>query len=227
MRAIDVMTSHVVVASPDMNVQTAAKLLDDNRISGMPVVNSTGQVVGMLSEGDLVRRTEIGTGERRRSWWLELFTSNRKLASEYVKEHAHTVMDIMSQPVVSVSEDTPLHLLERHRVKRVPVLRDDKLVGIVSRSNLIRALATVTPVKLATSSSDREIREAVLRELSKRRWALPRHGVLVQDGVVHFWGVVQSEDERTAIRAAVEGVPGIKGIGDHLYLPIGEVPISI
>ncbi|WP_321924588.1 CBS domain-containing protein [Paraburkholderia guartelaensis] len=137
----------------------------------------------------------------------------------------------MSQPVVSVSEDTPLpeiaDLLERHRIKRVPVLRDDKLVGIMSLSNLIRALATVTPVKLATSSSDREIRKAVLRELSKHRWALPRHGVLVQDAVVHLWGVVQSEEERTAVRAAVEGVPGITGIGDHLYRPGGEVPISI
>ena len=231
MRAIDVMTSSVVVASPDMNVQAAAKLLDDNRISGMPVVDAAGQVIGVISESDLVRRTEIGTGERRRSWWLEFFTSNRELASEYVKEHAHMVKDIMSQPVVSVREDTPLSeiadLLERHRIKRVPVLRDDKLVGIVSRSNLIRALASFAPVKLATLPSDREIREAVLRELSGRRWALPRHGVIVQDGFVHLWGVVQSEDDRSAIRAAAEGVPGVKGVRDHLYLPVGQVPTSI
>jgi CBS domain-containing protein len=231
MRAIDVMTSSVIVASPDMSVQAAAKLLDDNRISGMPVVDAAGQVTGMVSEGDLLRRVEIGTGERRRSWWLELFTSSRELASEYVKEHAHTVKDIMSQPVVSVREDTPLteiaDLLERHHIKRVPVMRDDKLVGIVSRANLIRALASVAPEKLATLPSDREIREAVLQELSGHRWALPRHGVIVQDGVVHLWGLVQSEDERSAIRAAAEGVPGVKGVADHLHLPIGPVPLPI
>jgi CBS-domain-containing membrane protein len=231
MRAIDVMTSSVVVASPDTSVQAAAKLLDDNRISGMPVVDAAGQVIGMVSEGDLVRRTEIGTGERRRSWWLELFTSTRELASEYVKEHGHTVKYIMSQPVVSVREDTPLseiaELLERHRIKRVPVLRDDKLVGIVSRSNLVRALASVAPVKLSTLPSDREIRNTVLHELSGCRWSLPRHNVIVQDGVVHLWGVVQSEDERSAIRVAAEGVPGVKGVMDHLYLPISQVPCSI
>jgi CBS domain-containing protein len=225
------MTSSVIVASPDMNVQVAAKLLDDNRISGMPVVDADGQVIGIISEGDLVRRTEIGTGERRRSWWLEIFTSTRELASEYVKERAQAVKDIMSQPVVSVREDTSLSdiadLLERHRIKRVPVLRDDKLVGIVSRSNLMRALASVAPDKLATAPSDREIREAVLRELSGRRWTLPRHNVIVHDGVVHLWGIVRSDDERSAIRVAAEGVPGVKGVRDHLYLPISQVPISI
>ena len=231
MRAMDVMTSSVIVVSPDTSVQAAAKLLDDNRISGMPVVDADGQVLGMVSEGDLLRRTEIATDERRRSWWLELFTSTRELASTYVKGHAHTVKDIMHQPVVSVREDTPLaeiaDLLERHRIKRVPVMRDGKLVGIVSRSNLIRALASVAPDKLAILSSDQEIREAVLHELSGRRWALPRHNVMVQDGVVHLWGIVRSEDERSAIRVAAEGVPGVKGVRDHLYFPISQVPNPI
>jgi CBS-domain-containing membrane protein len=223
------MTSPVIVATPDMNVQAAAKLLDDNRISGMPVVDAAGEVTGMVSEGDLLRRTEIGTGERRRSWWLELFTSTRELASVYVKAHAHTVKDIMRQPVVSVREDTELaeiaDLLERHHIKRVPVLRDGKLVGIVSRSNLIRALASVAPDMQATSSSDQEIREAVLHELSGYRWSLPRHGVIVQDGVVHLWGVVHSEDERRAICVAAEGVPGVKEVRGHLYFPVSQVPI--
>jgi CBS domain-containing protein len=229
MRAIDVMTSSVIVASPDMNVQEAAKLLDDNRISGMPVVDAAGQVIGMVSEGDLLRRTEIGIGERRRSWWLELFTSTRELASAYVKAHAHTVLDIMHEPVVTVREETSLaeiaDLFERNRIKRVPVLRDGKLVGIVSRSNLIRALASVAPDTQATSSSDQEVREAVLRELCGRRWALPRHGVIVHDGVVHLWGVVHSEDERRAICVAAEGAPGVKGVRGHLYFPISQVPI--
>jgi CBS domain-containing protein len=229
MRAIDVMTSPVIAASPDMSVQAAAKLLDDNRISGMPVVDAAAEVIGMVSEGDLLRRAEIGTDERRRSWWLELFTSTRELASAYVKAHGHTVQDIMHQPVVSVREDTALAeiagLLERYRIKRVPVLRDAKLVGIVSRSNLIRALASVAPDTQAILSSDREIREAVLRELRGHRWALPRHGVIVQNGVVHLWGIIHSEDERRAICVAAEGVPGVKGVTNHLYFPISQVPI--
>jgi CBS domain-containing protein len=229
MRAIDVMTSPVIVASLDMNVQAVAKLLDENRISGMPVVDATGKVTGMVSEGDLLRRAEIGIGERRRSWWLEPFTSTRELASEYVKAHGTRVQDIMHQPVVSVREDTAVaeiaDLLERHHIKRVPVLRGGKLVGVVSRSNLIRALASVAHDTQPTLSSDREIREAVLHELNGHRWALPRRGVIVQDGIAHLWGTIHSDDERRAICVAAEGVPGVKGVRDHLYFPLDDVPI--
>ncbi|SDH30952.1 CBS domain-containing protein [Paraburkholderia phenazinium] len=228
MRAIDVMTPEVVVAAPDMTVQAVAKLLAENYISGMPVVDAQGQVIGMISEGDLLHRREIDTDaeadEHRRSWWLDFLASTRELASKYVKEHAHTVRDVMSNRIVSVAEDTSLaeiaNLLELRRIKRVPVMRDGKLVGVVSRSNLIRALASVSPEALPATSNDQEIREAILRELSKHRWAQPSQNVIVKDGIVHLWGVIQSEEERRAICVAAESVPGVKEIESHLEFPM-------
>lgn len=232
MRAIDIMTPSVIVASSDMAVQEAAKLLADNHIGGMPVVDEGSQVMGMVSEGDLLRRTEIETGDPRRAWWLELLASTRELASAYIKEHGHTVRDVMREKVVSVEESTPLadiaSLLERNRIKRVPVLRDGKLVGIISRANLIRALASIQSDKSGSVSSDREIRDAIVRELSGHRWALPPENVIVKDGVVHLWGVIQSEEERHAICLAADGVPGVKEVKSHLdYLIVMPTTTNI
>ncbi|MFM0080649.1 CBS domain-containing protein [Paraburkholderia sediminicola] len=228
MRAIDVMTSSVLVATPEMSVQAAAKLLAENHISGMPVVDTAGQVIGMISEGDLLHRTEIDTDAdaagTRRSWWLDFLASTRELASTYVKEHARTVGDVMSDTVVSVTEDTPLaeiaNLLERRRIKRVPVMRDGKLVGIVSRSNLIRALASVPVDALPVASSDQQIHDAIVRELSNHRWAQPSQNVIVKEGVVHLWAVVQSEEERRAICVAAQSVPGVKEVKSHIEFPM-------
>jgi CBS domain-containing protein len=225
MHASDVMTGTVITATPETTVREAAKQLADNRIGGMPVVDVDGRVVGIISEGDLLHRVELGTGSRRRAWWLEFFESTRELASTYVKEHARTVKDVMSEDVISVVEDTPLdeiaELLERHRIKRVPVLRDGQLVGIVSRANLIRALASV-PDKMMPGSTadDNAIRDAVVAELRGHRWALPRQNVIVSDGVVHLWGVVESEEERRALRVAAEGVAGVKRVESHLEFPV-------
>jgi CBS domain-containing protein len=228
MRAIDVMTPSVLVAAPEMTVQAAAKLLADRHISGMPVVDAGGQVLGMISEGDLLHRTEIGTDAaaegQRRSWWLDLLASTRELASTYVKEHARTVRDVMSDKVVSVAEGTPLveiaNLLERRRIKRVPVMRDEKLIGIVSRSNLIRALASVPPDALPVASTDQQLHDAIVRELSDHRWAQPSQNVIVKEGIVHLWGVIRSEEERRAICVAAESVPGVKEVKSHLELPM-------
>jgi CBS domain-containing protein len=228
MRAIDVMTPAVLVAAPEMTVQAAAKVLAENHISGMPVVAAGGQVIGMISEGDLLHRTEIGTDAdaegQRRSWWLDFLASTRELASTYVKEHARTVRDVMSEKVVSVAEDTPLaeiaNLLERRRIKRVPVMRDEKLIGIVSRSNLIRALASVPPDALPVASSDQQIHDAIVRELNNHRWAQPSQNVIVTEGIVHLWGVIQSEEERRAICVAAESVPGVKEVKSHLEFPM-------
>lgn len=226
MRAFDVMATAVAVARPDMTVQDAAKMLIEYQISGMPVVDKAGKLVGMITEGDLLRRAEIGTEAKRRAWWLELIASKRELANEYVKEHSRLVSEVMTaDDIVTVSEETPLdeiaELLERHRIKRVPVLRDGKLTGLVSRANLIRALASVEPERRGSGApDDPAIREAVLAAMDGQRWALPRDNVLVSQGVVHLWGVITCEEQSKAIRVAVENVPGVKEVKSHLEYPM-------
>lgn len=201
-------------------------MLIEYQISGMPVVDKAGKLVGMITEGDLLRRAEIGTEAKRRAWWLELVASKRELASEYVKEHSRLVSEVMTaDDIVTVSEETPLdeiaELLERHRIKRVPVLRDGKLTGLVSRANLIRALASVEPARRGNGApDDPAIREAVLAAMDGQRWALPRDNVLVSQGVVHLWGVITCEEQSKAIRVAVENVPGVKEVKSHLEYPM-------
>ena len=155
MRAIDVMTSEVITVGENATVPKAAKLLAEHGISAVPVVDKHNRVIGMVSEGDLLHRAETGT-ERRRSWWLEMVSSTDQLAGEYIKSHSGKVKDVMTRDVLSVTEETPVAdiavLLEINRIKRVPVLRDGKLVGIVSRANLVRALAmTINEADLSSS----------------------------------------------------------------------------
>ena len=224
MRAIDVMATVVFLARPDMTVQDAAKALVNHHISGMPVVDVEGKLVGVVTEGDLLHRTEIGTEVKRRRRWAELIASTQELAHAYVKEHSRLVGDVMTSNVVSVTEDAPLdeiaELMERHRIKRVPVLRDGKVTGLVSRADLIRTLASVGPeLRRSITPSDSEIRGAILAALSGSRWALRPQNVIVSNGVVHLWGVVTSEDEGKAIRVAAENVPGVKEVKSHLVYP--------
>ena len=224
MRAIDVMATAVVAARPDMTVRDAAEMLADYRISGMPVVDAQGNLVGVITEGDLLRRAEIGTEGRRRSWWLDLIASTRGLASEYVKEHSRLVSEVMTTDVITVAEETPLaeiaELMERHRIKRVPVMREGRMTGLISRANLIRALASVGPgLRGSITPDDSAIREAILSAMGTSRWALQRDNVIVTNGVVHLWGVITSEDEGKAIRVAAENVPGVKEVISHLEFP--------
>ncbi|MFC0396973.1 CBS domain-containing protein [Paraburkholderia rhizosphaerae] len=221
MRAVDVMTTSVIFASPEMSVREAAGLLVKHSISAMPVTDADGNLVGIVSEGDLLRRSEIGTGVRQRSWWLQFLASTRELAGEYVKEHAQTVNDVMITDVITVDEETPLvevaDLLERRRIKRVPVVKNGKVTGIVSRANLVRALASAdlrtAPV---TAPGDAELRDAVVNAMAGQRWALPREHVIVADGVVHLWGTITSEEQRTALCVSAQNVPGVKEVSSHL-----------
>jgi CBS-domain-containing membrane protein len=224
MRALDVMTRTVITVLPETTVRAAAQLFAENHISGAPVVEIDGSVIGIVTEGDLLRRIETGTETRRRSWWLEFLASTRDLATIYIKENARLVKDVMTPDVVSVNDTTPLHetadMMERHRVKRVPVMSDGKLVGIVSRANLVRALASATQGFFPTfSESDQDIREAIIRELSGRRWALHAENVIVNDGVVHLWGVISSAEQGRAMCVAAENVPGVKGVESHMDFP--------
>ena len=226
MWARDVMTTSVIFATPEMSVREAARLLVEHSISAVPVKTADGKLIGIVSEGDLVHRREIGTGGRRRSWWLEFLASSRELAGEYVKEHAQMVKDLMTVDVITVNEDTPLSevasLLERHRIKRVPVLKDGKMTGLVSRADLVRALASSTHDNKQTPvvRADAEIREAILNAMSGQRWALSRGQVIVNEGEVHLWGVILSEEERKAACIAARGVPGVKQVVSHLDYPV-------
>ncbi|KUY55185.1 CBS domain-containing protein [Burkholderia sp. RF2-non_BP3] len=225
MWARDVMTTSVISATPEMSVQEVAKLLAEHAISAVPVTDADGRLIGIVSEGDLVRRVELGTGVRRRSWWLELLASSTELASEYVREHAQKVKDLMSVDVVTVHEDTPLSevadLLERYRIKRVPVVKDDKVTGLVSRADLVRALASDTHNQQSpVPPADVEIREAILKAMSGQRWALSRGQVIVKNGQVHLWGVIFSEEERKAVCVAAQTVPGVKQVISHLVYPL-------
>jgi CBS-domain-containing membrane protein len=221
MKAVDVMVRDVVTVKPDTDVAKAVALLAEHDVSALPVVNEDGAVVGVVSEADLIRREEIGTAKHR-PWWLEALTPAATLAEDFAKSHGRQVSEVMSPSVVSVSEDASLAeiatTLERHRIKRVPVLRDGKLVGIVSRSNLIQALASShNGAAPAPAASDRTIRLELLSQLADQPWTdFGSRNVIVNEGVVHLWGLVGSEEERKALTSLAEGVPGVVRVADEM-----------
>jgi CBS domain-containing protein len=231
-RAMDVMTTEVITVDPDTSVQALARLLSERGISGAPVVDSENRLVGIVSEGDLLHRVETGTERltgRRRSWWLDTIASDQDLARDYVKSHGRTVKDVMTPDVISVTDTTELAeiamLLETKRIKRVPVMRDGKLVGIVSRANLVRALAAAKNEPATNADSDdRTIRQKLLSELKGQEWFKMQDwskiwaaDILVRDRVVHFWfSHNQSEEERRALRVAAENFPGVRGVEEHV-----------
>jgi CBS domain-containing protein len=220
MRAIDVMVRDVVTVRSDTDVAEAIKLLSEHDVSALPVVDEAGDLVGMLSEADLIHRAEIGT-EKHRPWWLEAMTGASTLAEEFAKSHGKKVGEIMTSGAISVSEDTPLSefatLFERKRIKRVPVVKDGKLIGIVSRSNLIQALATVVGRMDQHDETDRQIRLDLLSRLREQAWTdFGSRNITVSDRVVHLWGLVGSEAERKALLALAEGVPGVSRVSDEM-----------
>ena len=220
MNAADVMTRRILSVMPNASIVEAIRLMLDNHVSGLPVIDQAGQLVGILTEGDLLRRGETGT-ERHRPRWLEILMGPGRLASEYVRTHGRKVDDIMTREPVSVAPEAPLdeivELMERHRIKRVPVIEGDKLVGIVSRADLLRALARRIDEQSAAAMGDEEIRERILAELAKVSW-VPRDGIEigVENGVVNLNGVILDESEREALRIAAENVPGVSAVEDHL-----------
>jgi CBS-domain-containing membrane protein len=220
LKAADVMTPNVLTVGPESSVAQAIRLMLDNNISGLPVLAADRKVVGILTEGDLLRRGETGT-ERHRPRWLEILMGPGRAAGEYVRAHGRKVADIMSTDVVSVSADTPLDevvgLMERRRIKRVPVIEGEALVGIVSRADLLRSLLGVLDAQPAEARRDEEILELIQTELAKRSW-VPRDGlsISVKDGVVDLNGVILEEKEREALRVVAENAPGVKAVEDHL-----------
>ncbi len=220
MKAKDVMTPHVVCVAPDAPVREAVQLMLQRNISGLPVVDQGGNLCGIVTEGDFLRRAETGT-ERKRSRWLEFLLGPGRIAEDYVRTHARRVEEVMTTEVAIVDEDAALDaivsLMEKHRIKRVPVMRGDKVVGIVSRANLLRALAGIADEIAPGPKDDETIRNKVIAELDRQKWA-PRQmiDVVVRNGVVELWGTVFDARERDAARVAAETVPGVKTVRSHL-----------
>ena len=219
MKARDVMVSPVITVKPSSSVRDVAKIFLDRRISAVPVVDEQGKLVGIVSESDLMHRAEAGT-ERKRSWWLQGFTGDETLAAEYVKAHARKVADIMTRQVIFAAPDMPLYeianMLESNSIKRVPIVKDGQVVGIVSRANLIQAVAS-SRKELDIPLADAVIRDKLLANLQGEPWA--HTGLLnitVNSGVVDLWGITGSDAERKAIRVAAESIPGVCTVHDNL-----------
>ncbi len=218
MQVRDVMTRHVISIASDETVLRAAELMLQNRISGLPVVDAAGSLVGVVTEGDFLRRGEIGT-QRRRPQWLEFLVGPGRLAADYVHASGRRVQEVMSSDPLTVSEDdsleTVVELMERRHVKRLPVLRDGKMVGIVSRANLMHALASLARDTHAPAGDDAAIRDRIQATLAKQPWA-PQINVVVNRGIAELWGTITDERERQALIVATENVAGVSAVRDHL-----------
>ena len=220
MKAADVMRHKVVTVTPETTVAEAAQIMLHHAVSGLPVVDAKGKLVGMVTEGDLLRRAETGT-ERHRPHWLEFILGPGRLAADYVHAHGRKVEEVMTRKVYGVTPATPLdevvQLMERHRIKRLPVVEHDRVVGIVSRASLLPVLAHLAEKAPTTTTADTEIRTRVLEAIDKEPWAMRSCiDAVVQGGVVDLRGVILDERERAALRVIAENTPGVKGVRDHL-----------
>jgi CBS domain-containing protein len=228
MNVADVMTKGVISITPESSVTKAARMMLLYEISGLPVIDGSGKLVGIVTEGDFLRRAELGT-ERHRKRWVELLVDIGPLAEEYAHSHGRKVEEVMTRDVVTVTEDASLEevarLMERHRIKRVPVLRNAQVIGIVSRANFLHALIVLSAKPAFAPASDGAIREQILAELEKQAW-MPRAAVNVgvKDGIVDLNGVILDERQRAALCIATENVPGVKEIRDRLVL--SQAPVS-
>jgi CBS domain-containing protein len=220
MKAGDIMTGRVVTVAPDASVLEAIRLMLERHISGLPVVDASGALVGMITEGDFLRRVETGT-ERKRPRWLEFLLGPRRLADEYVHTHARKVEEVMTREPITITQDTPLDevvkIMERRRIKRLPVMRGSRLVGIVSRANLLRALASLGRAAAPAKTSDLAIRDQLLAEFDKQGWApVALIDVVVKDGVVELWGTITEGSQGEALKVCAENTAGVTKVVNHL-----------
>jgi CBS domain-containing protein len=219
MRAHQIMTRQVITIAVNAPITDAANTMLDRHISGLPVVDETGKLVGIVSQGDFIRRAEIGT-QRKRGRWLKFLVGPGRAASDFVHERGRKVVEIMTPDPCTVTEDATLEdiveLMERNNIKRLPVMREDKLVGIVSRSNLLQAVAGLTRDVPDPTADDDHIRNHIIASLEKVDWAPFGLSVIVVNGVVHLSGVITNEQSREATIVAAENVSGVTTVHDHL-----------
>ena len=221
MLAKDVMTTGVVTVEPDTTVREIAKVLAGKGISAVPVIDKAGAVLGIVSEGDLMHRQEIGTDSKKPSWWLMSLSKTEEAAVDYSKSHGMHAHDIMTRDVITVTEDTQLaavaDILETKHIKRVPVVKDGALVGIVSRANIVQAIAARPEgAHVPMSGDDSSIRSRVNENLKGQPWGRPwNNSIFVYNGVVDIYGTVENDAERDASRIAAENTPGVVKVIDH------------
>lgn len=233
MKVADIMTRRLITVRPETSVADAVHLMLQDEISGLPVVDRNGRLVGIVTEGDFQRRVELGTERNRRPWLAMLIDPNR-LAEDYVHSHARKVGEAMTCEVVTIGPDATLDevvaTMERHRVKRLPVTQDGRLVGIVSRADLLRALGAISDgdwVSTRSVSSDTALRQRILAEIEKQPWApATTVSVVVWDGSAHLWGTATDDKQRQALTVLAENVPGVEEVRDHLVV-IEPIPAFV
>jgi CBS domain-containing protein len=216
----DVMTRNCITIAPDATVEEAVNLMLSRHISGLFVVDKADDLVGVITEGDLLRRDELGT-QRNRPWWLRLLASPARQAADFTKANGRHVRDVMTEDVLSIAEDSALEdvvsMMESNRIKRLPVTAGGKVVGVVSRSDLLRALIGRARTSEPLATDDRTIRTAILNALEAQSWApMTTLNVTVANAVVDIWGTITNEEERRAICVVVENTQGVKAVHDHL-----------
>ena len=219
MRAHQIMTKNVITVGPDSSIADAAKLMLEQHISGLPVLDKSGKLVGIVSEGDFLRRSEIGT-QRRRPRWLQFLMGAGREAKEFVQQSGRQVEDIMARDPVTVTEDAQLEelveLMEKHDIKRLPVMRNDQLVGIVTRANLLQAVASLARDVPDPTADDDHIRERITDAIMSTNWRPIGLQVTVRNGVVHLHGIIINDSARQASIVAAQNVAGVKKVHDHL-----------
>jgi CBS domain-containing protein len=220
MKAQDIMTRDVATVRPDTSVRELAALMAEKHISGVPVLTDDGKIVGIVSESDLLHRAEVGT-ERKHKWWFRTFADPSALAGEYVKAHGLRAHDVMSRYVISVRDDAELRdvadILDNHRIKRVPVMHDGRLAGIITRGDLVRALSQVQISKAAKKIDNATLHRTLRDRIQALSWINDSYiNLTVNDGVVELWGFVVSADQHNAIRALVEETTGVSRVEDRL-----------
>ena len=219
MRAHHIMTRQVITVGPDTMIVEAARTMLQNHISGLPVVDDSGKLVGIVSEGDFIRRAEIGT-QRKHGRWLKFLLGLGSAAGDFVREQGRKVGEVMTQEPFTVTEDTSLEdivdLMEKNNVKRLPVMRGDRIVGIVTRSSLLQAVADLAREVPDPTADDDHIRDRIIAKIEKNDWMPFGLNVIVHNGVVHLNGVITEERSRKATIVAAENVTGVKEVHDHL-----------
>jgi CBS domain-containing protein len=219
MRAHQIMTKPVITVTPDATILETANIMLNRHVSGLPVVDATGKLVGIVSEGDFIHRREIGT-ERRRGRWLQFILGSGRSASDFVREHGCKISEVMNRSPVTITEDTPLadiaDLMEKKNVKRLPVLRDSKLVGIVTRANLLQAVASLARHVPDPTADDDHIRDRIIHAIERADWCPISLNVIVRDGIVHLSGFITDEHTRQAAVVTAENTEGVRKVHDHL-----------